>query len=172
MSSEDLFDDLLELENDFYKEGYEAGVADSAYAGLIEGKVFGIEKGYEKVLEVGKLQGRAMVWSQRLANKRHIDPSEQSATVDGDSVKDFQRNLPGLPENTRFRKNIENLLALTDPNTLPKDNLDASVTEVDERITKCKARAKMISTVVGESVHSGHLSPSGIEDSTGLSARH
>ena len=171
MSSADPFDDLLELENGFYKEGYEAGVADSEYVGMIEGKVFGIEKGYEKVLELANLHGRATVWSQRLASST-IEMPKQSASVSGDSVSHLQRNLPGLPESVRLRKHVDNLLSLTDPNTLPKDNSDASVTGIDERVTKSKARAKMISTMIGESVNPSQPSTSGIEDSTGLSARH
>ena len=40
----DPFDDLLELENDYYKEGYDAGVADSTYAGMIEANWNGIRR--------------------------------------------------------------------------------------------------------------------------------
>ena len=76
--STDPFDDLLDLENEYYQEGYDAGVADSTYAGMIEGKVFGIEKGYEKALELGKLQGRARVW-QRRSERRDTDPGESNA---------------------------------------------------------------------------------------------
>ncbi len=171
MTSTDPFDDLLELENGFYKEGDEAGVADSAYAGLIEGKVFGIEKGFEKALELGRLQGRAMVWSERLSKVQN-NSSERPVSQDGSSMNPLQRDLPALPENARLRKHIESLLSLTNPDTMPKDNSDVSVAEFDDRITKSKAKAKMISTMVGESVNPGQPALSGIEDSTGLSARH
>jgi hypothetical protein len=175
MTSSDLFDGLLGLEEQFYKEGFEAGVADSAYAGMIEGKVFGIEKGYERALELGRLHGRAIIWRQRLTDNAQKSDVAGSTGAEGGNVdapiRLADQTLPRLPDNARLRKHIENLLSLTDPKTLPKDNSDESVSEVDDRISKAKARAKMISTMVGEPLDPGQAAPSGIEDSAGLSAR-
>ena len=176
----DPFDDLLELESDFYKEGFEAGIADSTYAGLVEGKVFGIEKGYEKALEIGKAYGRALVW------KRRLDDEENNATETASSggVKEgtvppvsevdlfgTMKDLPPLPTNPRLKKHIAILLSLTDSASIPKDNSDESVSEVDERITKIRARMKMVSNLVGEAVDPASTSAGSIEDSGGLQAR-
>ena len=170
----DPFDTLLTLENDFYREGYEAGVTDSAHAGLIEGKIFGIEKGFEKALEIGRARGRAIVWLARL-NGGGETTNGDVLTVDGGEVRDVSGVMSGLPslqENARLRKHVDVLLSLTDPTNLPKDNSDESVGEVDERITKIRARLKMISNMIGESVSSSAAARASIEESGGLNARH
>ncbi|RMZ89637.1 hypothetical protein DV736_g3142, partial [Chaetothyriales sp. CBS 134916] len=179
MAFTDPFDELLQLENKFYKEGYDAGVADSAHAGLVEGKVFGIEKGYEKALELGRIYGRALVWSKRLTNTDDNKSACAALSPAGQDlpVGELIQTMPRLPNNARLRKNINSLLALTDPVSLPRENSDESVSDLDGRIVKARAKAKMIATMIGETVATAAASTSqpgvtGIEDSTGLNARH
>lgn len=169
--SDDPFDDLLELEDEFFKEGYDAGVADSAYAGLIEGKVFGIEKGYEKALELGRLHGHALVWKRRMEDSQS-DHTERTGGKTSQPDTSTTPVLPPLLENARLRKHIDALLALSDPSQLPKDNSDDAVADMDDRIAKSRSRVKMISGLVGEVMNPQTNSATGIEDSTGLSARH
>ncbi|RYO96796.1 hypothetical protein DL764_007396 [Monosporascus ibericus] len=69
----DIFDDVLNLEEQYYREGYENGYRDGAEAGSIEGRSVGLKQGYEKFLEAGRLQGRALVWANRIPKFR--DPS-------------------------------------------------------------------------------------------------
>ena len=175
--AKDPFDDLLGLEDEFYKEGYEAGVADSSYAGLIEGKVFGIEKGYAKALELGRLHGRTLAWQKRLeAGRQQKAEAEKGKVVNGDSrIADHTESglsLPSLPDNARLRKHVEFLVAITNPKDVPKDNSDEAVADVDDRLAKSKSRVKMISSLVDEPMHQDSSSTAGIEDATGLSARH
>ncbi|OQV10598.1 hypothetical protein CLAIMM_14575 [Cladophialophora immunda] len=170
----DPLDDLLELENDYYKEGYDAGVADSTYAGMIEGKVFGIEKGYEKALELGKLHGRALVWRERSSFSVKEVPEESSTPENSDSSRlgDIIKTLSQLSDNTRFRRHVEGLRTASDSATIAKDNSDEAVTEFDDRVARAKAKAKVIANIVGESLNSTSASNVGIEDATGLQARH
>ena len=179
--STDPFDELLELENDFYKEGFEAGVADSAYAGLVEGKLFGIEKGYEKALELGKARGRSLVWQQRLTNSSSTSTNAESGStvidvsskeVDKTAMLSDMSKLDPLPSNSRLQKHVAFLMTVTDPVSIPKDNSDESVSAVDERITKIRARIKLMSNSVGEALTPAATAATGIEDATGLSARH
>ena len=60
-SDDELFDDVLNLEERFHREGYELGYRDGAEAGRVEGRSVGLKQGYEKFLEAGRLQGRAIV---------------------------------------------------------------------------------------------------------------
>ncbi len=178
----DPFDDLLELENEYYKEGYDAGVSDSTYAGLIEGKTFGIEKGYEKALELGKLHGRALVWQSRFSSKgtnsdnvqrpEDIDPLTTPRSVEAQKLAETGRLLEPIPDSTRLRKHIETLRAASDRRTISKDNSDEAVSEFDDRIAKAKAKAKVIANILGESLNPATTTNSGIEDATGLQARH
>jgi hypothetical protein len=177
----DPFDDLLEIENDYYKEGYDAGVADSTYAGLIEGKVFGIEKGYEKALELGKHRGRALVWQQRLGASNSGDQIHQLATSsdvppsstlsEAAIMHQVGLALPRLPTNMRLRKHVEALSLAADPATVAKDNSDEAVTGFDDRIAKASAKTKVIANIVGEAFNPTSTGNTGIEDSTGLNAR-
>ncbi|KAK4249079.1 hypothetical protein C7999DRAFT_39776 [Corynascus novoguineensis] len=62
----DPFDALLTLEDQFYTEGYDQGTADGLVAGRTEGRQLGLERGFQKFVEAGRLQGRAIVWANRL----------------------------------------------------------------------------------------------------------
>ncbi|EXJ83585.1 hypothetical protein A1O1_07208 [Capronia coronata CBS 617.96] len=180
--SGDPFDDLLELEDGYYKEGYEAGVADSSYAGMIEGKVFGIEKGYEKALELGKLHGRALVWQARYVDSIAVGPNVKKAAnnevtssqtlKDHSKLADTVRLLAPLSKNARLRKHVEALHLASNSATIAKDNSDEAVTEFDDRIAKAQAKAKVIANIVGESLNPTTSVNAGIEDATGLQARH
>lgn len=172
----DPFDDLLGLEDNFYKEGYDAGVVDGEYAGLVEGKLFGIEKGYEKVFELGKLRGRAMVWqarSQQTPKDSHPSGGASEAFKDEESILALS-SASSLPRNSRLAKHIDGLLAVTDHNSIAMDNSDEAVTECDERVSKAQAKAKVIAAIVGESfkLEPATTVSTGIEESTGLNARH
>lgn len=64
------FDSLFSLEETFYKEGYELGLADGKRAGLIEGRLTGLERGFEKFGQMGRLHGKCAVWAGLLPNSR------------------------------------------------------------------------------------------------------
>jgi hypothetical protein len=176
--ADDLLGDLLDLEDGFYKEGYEAGIADSAYAGTLEGKLFGIEKGYDKALELGKLHGRALVWQQRQqadsdAALSGPEAARREQTTSGsDTLSDALSSMASLAKNARLEKNIEGLLSLSDPKNLPTDNSDESVSQMEDAIAKSKAKAKMIAIAAGEPLDAAATPSGSIEDSMGLNARH
>ncbi|KAI8633943.1 DUF1715-domain-containing protein [Xylariaceae sp. FL1651] len=83
MSSDDLFDDILNLEEQYYQEGYEQGQKDGAEAGRIEGYSVGLKKGFEKFVEAGRLQSKAMIWANRIPKyqqkQQDVTPQKQSA---------------------------------------------------------------------------------------------
>ncbi|KAL2021782.1 hypothetical protein VTK56DRAFT_6556 [Thermocarpiscus australiensis] len=70
----DPFDSLLTLEDEFYAQGYNQGVADGLVAGRTEGRQLGLERGFQKFLESGRLQGRAIVWANRLGRQKTARP--------------------------------------------------------------------------------------------------
>lgn len=176
--ADDLLGDVLELEDGFYNEGFEAGVADSAYAGMLEGKVFGIEKGYDKALELGKLNGRALVWQRRQQSTAQDAAEKPSHTTSGgtsasqSTLDDALQAMNGLGTTSRLVKQIETLMTLSDTKNVPNDNSDASVSQVEDAIAKSKAKAKIVAVAAGEPLEAGAGPVAGIEDSIGLSARH
>ncbi|KAK3055216.1 hypothetical protein LTR09_003769 [Extremus antarcticus] len=133
----DPFESLLSLEQQYHTEGYQLGQADGARAGRIEGRIFGTEKGFEKFLEMGRLAGRASVWTARLAKPN-------SGDVDGGEAR--------APASERVTKHVRRLRELTDPETILTDNSEDAVSEFDDRLKDAKAKAKLISTLMVEDI--------------------
>jgi hypothetical protein len=167
----DGLDDLMRMEAGFYDEGYKAGVDDGTQAGLIEGKLFGIQKGYEKALELGKLRGRAMVWSSRFSENPQIVYASSQNEHDMSSVA---ASLPRFENSERLRKQVEALKQLVNADRLDASNSDDAVAAFDELMIKVRNKAKVISNITGEPIEMTATdgSTTGIEDARGLSARH
>ena len=159
----DPFETLLELEEDFYREGYTAGTTDGYQAGLIEGKLFGIEKGYEKAREMGRLHGRAALWQNRIStttsesddklpsvNVSGTSPSEEPPTVSTARIMELVANLPALSQNTRLQRHVDYILAVTSADMVDKHNSDEAVAAFDDHVAKAVAKAKIISSMTGE----------------------
>ncbi|KPI37593.1 uncharacterized protein AB675_4044 [Cyphellophora attinorum] len=177
--ADDLFDDVLDIEDQFYKEGFDAGAADGTHAGLVEGKIFGIEKGYDKALELGRLHGRALVWNHRLrqghfaaSGSSNLTETTESSAQSGTDLSNAFSAMPALPKSARLEKNVESLLSLTSPKHVPTANDDESVEKVEDLIMKATNKAKIVSNTVGEPHETSIATVSSIEDSGGLSARH
>ena len=187
---DDALDDLLNLEENYYQEGYDLGEADGTHAGLVEGKLFGVEKGFEKAMSMGRLSGRADVWLRRSRPSRAptLQAAEVSTRPNPDtSIQQAQagpstdlitalsaQNLPPLFANTRLGRHIESLLATTESTSFLSTNSDEAVAQFDERLTKAMAKAKVITNIIAEpsqiedAVKQDHRS---IEESGSLSAR-
>ena len=185
---QDPFDSLLTIEDTFYKEGYDLGVSDGNRAGLVEGRFFGLEKGFEKYATIGNLYGRAVIWAGRLpvSQDTAVDDDQDASAADMDnrfknqsvldSNKDVQPqagSLPGrtmstaLPANTRLEKHIRMLYALTEPESLSTNNDENSVSELDDRFNRAKGKIKVIEKMTGDTGSQeilGHspLDPSGL----------
>ncbi|KAI1389862.1 DUF1715-domain-containing protein [Hypoxylon trugodes] len=176
---DDLFDDVLNLEEQYYKEGYDEGYKDGAEAGRIEGRSVGMKKGFEKFLEAGRLQGRAIVWANRIPNlskqstpdsssqsQSQPEPKEKSkepqqeleepASSSQDEKNDLEpQTLPPLNSNPRLEKNVNMLYGLVEPGTFSTKNDDESVNDFDSRMKGAQSRLKMIERAVGEGSHKG-----------------
>lgn len=110
---------------------------DGEKAGRIEGRVFGLEKGFEKFSELGRLQGRCSVWKARIA------PSITPTTTEGTGpAKSVQITSP------RAQKQVESLaILLTNP---PFKNDEESVEEVEETLKRGRNKAKVLLNMLGE----------------------
>merc|ERR1711939_1262277 len=172
--ADDLLGDLLSLEDGFYDEGFQAGVADSARAGHLEGKVFGIEKGYDKALELGKLNGRAYVWKYRQQDAKRVATDEplragsDDVTRSSSPIGEAFNAMTSLPKNSRLDKHVDGILALTDPDKVSTDNSDESVSQFEDSVAKAKAKAKMVAIAASEPLEAGSGPAASIEDSAGL----
>ena len=185
----DPFDFLLNLEDRFYNEGYDLGVSDGDRAGLIEGRLFGLEKGFEKYAPMGKSYGRAVIWARRLLTSQTIPESARQGARAADTERisdclpvgessrgvqpETEKLLGGmmvsrLPTNMRLEKHVRMLYALTEPESLSKDNDENSVSDFDDRFNRANNKIKVIERLTGEAGLQeilGHApsNPSGVE---------
>nr|POE94356.1 oral cancer-overexpressed protein 1 like [Quercus suber] len=142
---DEIFASILSLEEEFHSEGYSLGLADGARAGRIEGRQFGLEKGLIKALEMGKLRGRATVWSGRLS---HYSPDPTTAAS----------QIPSLNGSERMRKHVERLVELTDPASLETKNTEEAVQEFEERLGGAKAKLVLLRKMMDEDSSMQHRS--------------
>ncbi|KAI9815003.1 MAG: hypothetical protein M1827_002846 [Pycnora praestabilis] len=185
----DPFESLLSLEDQFYDEGYQLGVADGYRAGRIEGRVFGLEKGFERYVAMGALHGKSAVWSGRLTKapkQREADPAplpaqhqqhkEQLSSVHvggsrtvgdsgvgGESMAAegaSEQDVQALPDNPRLQRHIQTLHALTEPASLSTQNNEDAVSDFDDRLRRAGAKVKVIEKLIDEAdKNSGEGSP-------------
>lgn len=151
--SHDPFDTLLSLEDQYYNEGYELGVVDGSRAGRIEGRVFGLEKGFEKFAAMGNLAGRCAVWEARLPDqmKANKDQSDRSAvSKEPIQVEESALSIPSLSANARLQKHLQTLSALTEAESLSTENNEESVSDFDDRLKRAEGKVKVVEKLIGE----------------------
>ena len=165
--SDDPFDDLLTLEDTLYTSAHAQGITDGARAGRIEGRIFGLEKGFEKFAALGELHGRGAVWGSRIAGS--TPPSTTSTRNPTDPLlEDQQTRLPPIANpSTRLTANTSLLYHLTDPSTFDTSNNETAVADYDDRFKRAGAKAKVIERIVGETSTSANAEQGG----EGASAR-
>lgn len=172
-TKDDPFEGLLELENTFYNEGYDLGVVDGKQAGLVEGRLFGLEKGFEKYAGMGRLNGKAVIWAGRLppvdARDEVYDDRKEDKVKDEPATgqKEFREPrqrpslsqaestshaivVPALADNARLEKHIRTLYALVEPGSLSTDNTEEAVSDFDDRLKRAAGKVKIIEKITGE----------------------
>ena len=134
--ADDIFEDLYGIEDEFYEQGFKQGLEDGVRQSRVEARIFGIEKGFEKALQFGKVRARALKWQQDLSDQDPIqadgrDPSKRSSATD------------------RIQKHIESLIRLVDTETLSLANDDDAVAEFDDRLKKAQSKITVIERLLG-----------------------
>ena len=172
----DPFGDLLVLENQFYKEGYILGVKDGSRAGLVEGRFFGLEKGFDKFVKMGKIHGLVIVWANRLPASQRYGQSYASYEYN-DTTEHWQENsrrednsdkeeevhavalnsLPDLPKAERLTKHVHTLYALIEPSSLSTDNNEDAVSDSDDRLKRAQGKTKIIERTIAKSKASTYM---------------
>lgn len=140
--ADDPFDNVLNLEDGFYQQGYRQGLEDGEQAGRIEGRQFGMSTGFDKFLESGRLAGKATVWASRLPDQRKQRQQTGQQTP-------LNKQLPSLPNNSRLDKNVKMIYALVEPETLSTQNTDDAVQDFDDRVKRAQGKMKVVERMVG-----------------------
>lgn len=163
---EEPFDAILSLEDDYYKEGYDLGVSDGDRAGRVEGRWFGLEKGFEKYVAMGKLHGKAMIWSGRLPDTVPDPGSTILEGIEGEAVttaeahpiqgttesssQDPGGHAPRLSSNTRLENHVRTLYALTESGSISTENNEDSVSDFDDRLKRAEGKVKILEKLTRE----------------------
>ncbi|KAL8636816.1 MAG: hypothetical protein Q9226_009205 [Calogaya cf. arnoldii] len=157
--SSDPLDQLLELENTFYKEGYDLGIQDGSRTGRIEGRLFGLTSAFEKFSTMGNLHGRSVIWTARLSTpqlantKSEITANNPNALATNALATESTQSppsssLPQIPHNSRLEKHIQTLCALTEPASLSTDNTEDAVSDFNDRLKRAEGKAKIVERVL------------------------
>lgn len=189
----DPFDEVLRLEERFYSEGFRLGVEDGHDAGLVEGRLFGLEKGFEKYLRMGELSGRATFWASSMTKQEAMSRPDAHATEtageeqghqvrgNGQGALDGSRHPIPTAKSDRLTGHIRSLYALTEPASLSTGNNEGAVADFDDRLKRAQGKLKIIEKLTNEA---DILKPSvdgtagaaqgggGIEDVSSLHTRH
>ncbi|EPQ63276.1 Bgt-5186 [Blumeria graminis f. sp. tritici] len=144
------FAEVLDLEQQFYEEGYQQGVADGERAGLDEGRTLGLEKGFEKFAESGRLYGKSLIWANRIAHT-NIHTNQVAA--------EQPTKLMPLPNNKRIVTHVRVLHALVEAETLSVQNSEEAVSDFDDRLNRARAKAKIIERLI----HSAQMRQGSVE---------
>ena len=199
---EDPFDAVQNLEEQYYREGYALGLADGIKAGHREGRFFGLEKGFEKFLEMGQLRGRSIVWSSRLraltdrpepctpktCNLSQFILKEKNETMnivvrtskkEAMKASEMTSSLPRFPYGLRLEKHLQTFHALTEPDSLDTHNNEDTVSHFDDRLKRAKAKARIVEKLIDEesvstrnSLSDTNVDNTNIEDANILSVRY
>lgn len=155
---DDPFDTLLSLESQYHAEGLALGIAEGSKAGRIEGRVFGLEKSFEKFVELGQLGGRAAVWSSRLPPSASTDCERSAGSTSSSQVLEVGKDegdasrlgvLPGSGSE-RLLRHVKRLVELTDRDDVSRENTEDGVQDFDDRLREARAKAVLIERLVGE----------------------
>ncbi|KAM0808632.1 hypothetical protein AB5N19_08975 [Seiridium cardinale] len=153
----DPFEDVLNLEDQYYDQGYHQGYEDGYKAGKIEGRSVGLKTGFEKFIEAGRLQGKAIVWANRMPNLRQVTGLESKADSRGSrsAAEPTGPKLPPLSSNARLEKNVCSMHALVELGTLSTENNDEAVNDFDDRVKRAQGKLKIIERMIGEDADKG-----------------
>lgn len=141
---DDPFDSLLNLESTYESQGYADGLRDGKDQAHISAKLFGIEKAFEKYVNMSRLRWRA----ECLAAEHGVPiaPAE-----DSDGAADGASSVSGGAEKpaSRLQKHVATLLAFTSAKTMDCSNTDVAIGDFDERLRRAQAKVKVIERLTG-----------------------
>lgn len=98
-------DDVLDLEKEYYEEGYTEGQERSVKDNRLEGKAYGLQTGFQRFLVVGYIRGLIEIWSKddSKAVQNHLkqlkDLMSDIPTTNGDKEVELYEQAIGKARN-------------------------------------------------------------------------
>lgn len=123
-------DDVLDLEQEYYATGFKEGHDHSSKEQYLEGKIYGLQTGFQRFLVVGYIKGLITEWrhSDNKAVQLHLDLLEKTlgellTSNDDSAVKKYEKAI------IIARNKVRLIATLTKTSSKIKD-LDALIKEV------------------------------------------
>mmetsp|Transcript_24204 Transcript_24204/g.45272 ORF Transcript_24204/g.45272 Transcript_24204/m.45272 type:complete len:136 (-) Transcript_24204:268-675(-) len=100
---EDLFDGVLEIENEMREKGFAEGFAQGKMKGLAEGRVLGVKHGTQTSSEIGFYLGCALMWRTLAETYPKLFPKRRKERILGliEEIKGYplgEANAAGMTE--------------------------------------------------------------------------
>ncbi|KAK6204769.1 uncharacterized protein RJT21DRAFT_111327 [Scheffersomyces amazonensis] len=114
-------EEILNLENQYYNEGFKEGQSHATKQQYLEGKEYGYQTGFQRFLIIGYIQGLVDEW------KKNINIEQYSS----------------------IRNHIDQLDKLL--SDIPITNGDEQVAQFEIKLTKARNKLRVIVTIVKES---------------------
>lgn len=115
-------DDVLDLEEKFYEEGYTEGQERSVKDNYLEGKAYGLQTGFQRFLVVGYIQGLIELWEKDESKtvKNHL--SQLKSLIEGISFTNEDKDVENYEQAIGKARN--------------KVRVIASITKTSEKVAK------------------------------------
>ncbi|ODV85502.1 hypothetical protein CANARDRAFT_23035 [[Candida] arabinofermentans NRRL YB-2248] len=149
------FDSVLNLEDQYYNEGFNEGQLEGSMKQFHEGKELGIQTGYQRLLIIGQLRTLVNYWIEKIdrlieSNTMGTESSSSdlSVSVVSVSVKKPKR------DNHKVKKTLDGLKMLLDSlydnDKINLTNSDEDVQTYETILKKARAKVRSLSTVLGD----------------------
>lgn len=112
---------LLNLEEQYYKEGFKEGTEESTRKQYIEGKEYGYQTGFQRFLVVGYIRGLIVYWENNLESY--------------DASKSIANHITSLKQIVQ---------------EIPFSNKDADVGQYDKLVNKARNKVRIIASLCKE----------------------
>lgn len=124
-------DGALDLEKELYLKGYEEGVSTAANEQFLEGKIYGLQTGFQRFLIVGYIEGLLQDWQLQNLTKQiqsHLD--QLSKILDQIQTNNSDLSVATYEKAVNAARNKVRVIASLTKTTEKISSLDKLVDEV------------------------------------------
>lgn len=138
-------DYLLNLEQQYYQEGYEKGANEKAKENYVEGKQFGLQVGFQRFLILGQIQGIIEVLKGSLEDKSTVSRNVENIdsllaaiemSNDDDAVAGYESKI------LKVRNKLRNVLLSLQRRSGRSTETSLTLEDVEEVCTKIAGQLK------------------------------
>lgn len=123
-------DDVLNLEEEFYSKGYQEGQEKTASEQFLEGKVYGLQTGFQRFLVVGYIKGLVDEWEKLPEKAVQLHLKQLRSYVDDMSVSNDDKAVEQYEKKVLLARNKVRVIANITKTSDKVAKLDSLIKEV------------------------------------------